>query len=209
MHVPYIHRPSVLSQEVQSERRARREVYRRSSRRHFMRRKQSPAIQLDVRCDTSARGENPFQIQRIHSCSVRGVSRLEHNKRRHRFHRNFESSIEKTRPVRSRQDPPIANSGVPYARILGPARNRATAPGPDLELAAAFLRAILGNGKRSRQKQSKKECQKKRGCVAIGSCHKYLQSRKRIDNERYANRRQETNPVATIRARHPPPAPAR
>ena len=174
-----------------------------------MRRKQSPSIQLDVRCDTSACGENPFQIQRIHSCSVCGVSRLEHNKRRHRFHRNFESSIEKTRPVRSRQDPPIANSRVPHACVLGPARNRAPTASPNLELATAFLRAILGNRKRTRQKQSKNACQKKRDCAAIGTCHKYVQSRKRIDNERYANRRQETNPVATVPARHPPPALAR
>jgi hypothetical protein len=36
-----------------------------------------------------------------------------------------------------------------------------------------------------------------------------VQGRKRIDNERYANRRQETNPAATVPARHPPPALAR
>jgi hypothetical protein len=174
-----------------------------------MRRKQSSSIQLDVRCDTSACGENPFQIQRIHSCSVRGVSRLEHNKRRHRFHCNFESSIEKTRPVRSRQDPPIANSRVPHTCVLGSARNRAPPTGPNLEFMTSLLGPILSNGKRTRQKQSKKECQKKRDCAAIGSCHKYVQSRKRIDTERYANPCQETNPAATVRVRHPPPALAR
>src|ERR1700675_3683302 len=178
MHVPYIHRPSVLSHKMQPERRARREVYRRSSRRHFMRRKQSPSIQLDVGSNMSARGENPFQPQRVHSCSVRSVSRLEHDKRGHRFHRNFESSIEKPRPMRSGQDPPVANSRVPHARILGPARNRVTAASPNLELATTFLRAILGNGKRGCQKRSKKECQKKRACSAKRSCHKYGQRSK-------------------------------
>ncbi len=106
----------------------------------------------------SASGENPFQPQRIHSRSVRSVSRLKHDKRRHRFHRNFESSIEKARPMRSGQDPPIANSSVPHAGILGPARNRAPAASPNLEFMTALLRPILGNGKRDCQKQSKKEC---------------------------------------------------
>src|ERR1700675_3698193 len=105
----------------------------------------------------SARGENPLQAQRIHSRPVRSVCRLEHNKRRHRFHRKLESSVEKTRTMRSGQDPAIANSGVPPARILGSARNRTTAASPNLELMTALLRAILGNGKRNR----KKKCQRK------------------------------------------------
>lgn len=174
-----------------------------------MRRKQRSAIQFEVRSDMSATGKNPFQPQWIHSCSVRSVSGLEHNKRRHRFHRKFESSVEKTRPMRSGQDPPIANSGIPHTCILSSSRNRATAASPNLELTTAFLRAILGNGKRSRQKHRKRECQKKTARTPNGSCHKYVQGRKRIDNERYANRRQETNPVATVPARHPPPAPGR
>src|SRR5438309_11435619 len=107
MHVTYIHRPTVLSQKMQSECRARREVYCRSSRRHFMRGKERPSIQLDVRSNVSTRGKNPFQADRIYSRPVGGICPLEHNKRRHRFHRTLESSIEKTRPMRSRQDPPI------------------------------------------------------------------------------------------------------
>src|SRR6266849_329293 len=177
-----------------------------------MRRKQRPSIQLDEGSNMSARGENPFQPHRIHSRPVRRVRALEHDERRHRFHRNLEPSVEKTRTMRSRQYPPIANSSVPHARILGSTGNRVPAASPNLELATAILRAILGNGERNSQKHRKKECQKKRA-RAEGSCHRYVQGRKRIDNlsknERYANRRQETNPVATVPARHPPPALAR
>ena len=110
----------------------------------------------------SARGENPFQTQRIYSCSVRSVCRLEHDKRRHRVHRELESSVEKTRAVRSRQDPPIANSRVPHARVFGPARNRVPAASPNLEFVAAFLGAILGQRRKNRRK-SKKEYQENRG----------------------------------------------
>src|SRR4029077_19676028 len=178
MHVADIQGPTVLSQEMQPERRARREVYGRSSRRHFMSRKQRPSVQLEVWSDMSAGGENPFQPQRIHSCSVGSVSRLEYDKRRHRFHLKFESSVEKTRSMWSGQDPPIANSRVPHACILGPTRNRAPPPSPNLELTTAFLRPVLANGKRGGQKQSKRECQKKRACAANGSCHRYVQGRK-------------------------------
>src|SRR5208282_1820913 len=102
----------------------------------------------------SAGGENPFQAHRIHSCSVRGVGWLEDNKRRDRVDREFEASVEKTGAVRSRQDPSIANSRVPYARVLGPARNRVSASSPNLELMTALLRTILGDGERRRQEQS-------------------------------------------------------
>src|SRR6266478_777362 len=134
-----------------------------------MRRKQRPSIQFQVRSNMSAGGENPFQPQRIHSRAVRGVSRLEYNKRRHRFHRKFESSVKETGPMRSGQDPPIANTRVPHARILGPARNRVPTASPNLELTTAFLRAILRNSQRDSQKQSKSECQKKKACAANGS----------------------------------------
>jgi len=158
MHVPYVHRPTVLSQKMQPERRARREVYGRSSRRHFMCRKQRPSIQLEVRSDMSARGENPFQADGIYSRPVGGVCPLEHNKRRHRFHRNFESSIEKTRPMRSRQDPSVANSGIPHAGIPGPARNRMAATSPNLELTTALLWAILGRREKRNQQETNHYC---------------------------------------------------
>src|SRR5258708_32350747 len=108
---------------------------------------------------------------------VRSVCRLEHNKRRHRFYCVLESPVEKSRPMRSRQDPPKANSGIPHVGLPGPTRHRMTAASPNLKLTTALLGAILGNGKGSRQKQSKKECQKKRAC-AEGSCHRYVQGRK-------------------------------
>ncbi len=152
VHVPDIHRPRMLPKEIQPERRARREVYRRSSRRHFMRRKQRSSTQLEVGSNMSARGENPFQPHRIHSSPVHGVCRLEYNKRRHRVHRQLKSSVEKSRPMGSRQNPPIANSRVPHARILGPARNRAPAATPNLELTTALLWAILRKRKRNCQK---------------------------------------------------------
>ncbi len=110
-----------------------------------MRRKQRSSIQFEVGSDMSASGENPFQAYRIHSCSVGSVCPLEHNKRRHRIHRQLESAIEKTRPVGRGQDPAIANTRVPHARIPGPARNRAPAASPDLELVTALLGAILGD----------------------------------------------------------------
>src|SRR6202158_5752037 len=102
----------------------------------------------------SAGGEDPFQADWIYSRPVGGVCPLEHDKRRHRFHRQLESSSEKARTVRSGQDPPVANSGVPHAGILGPARDRVTSASPNLELMTALLGAILGNGKRGGQKQS-------------------------------------------------------
>src|ERR1017187_440844 len=135
-----------------------------------------------------ARGENPFQPHRIHSRSIRSVGRLEHNKRRHRLHCKLESSVEKSRPVRSRQDPPIANSRVPHARILGPARNRAPAATPNLELTTALLRAILCNRKRNSQKhcqeESRKECRKKGARTPNGSCHMYGQGGNRTIPEK-------------------------
>src|SRR3984893_19041048 len=99
MHVPQIHRPTVFSQEMQSEHRPRRKVYRRSSRRHFMRSKQRSSIQLDVRSNVSARGENPLQADWIYSRPVGGVCPLEHDKRRNRLHSVLESSVEKTRTM--------------------------------------------------------------------------------------------------------------
>ncbi|SRR5208282_281787 len=93
----------------------------------------------------SAGGENPFESDRIHSCSVCGVCPLKHNKRRHRVHRKLESPAEKARQVRLRQDPSIANASVPDIGIAGAARNRVPATGPDLEFMTALLRAILGN----------------------------------------------------------------
>ena len=135
----------MFSEKIHPERRARREVHRRSSRRHFMRGKQRSAIQFEVRSNMSARGENPFQSHRIHSCSVRSVGPLEHNKRRHSIQRQLESSAEKSRPVRIRQNPPIADSGVPHARIFRAARDRVPAASPNLELMTALLRTILGD----------------------------------------------------------------
>src|ERR1019366_10698858 len=126
----------------------------------------------------SARGENPFPPHRIHSSPIHGVCRLEYNKRRHRVRRQLESSTEKSRPMGSRQDPPIANSRVPHARILGSARNRAPTASPNLEFMTALLRAILGDSWRTCQKHRQQEGQKEKARTAKGSCHKYGQSRK-------------------------------
>src|ERR1019366_4633628 len=138
----------------------------------------------------SAGGENPFQPHGIHSRTVRGVCSLEHNKCRDRVHRVLESSVEKTGAVRSGQNPSIAESRVPHAGVLGAARNRAAAARPNLQLMTALLGAILGDGERSGQEESQKECEKKRYSIPNGWCHKQGQSRKK---ERYANRSQETN----------------
>src|SRR5258708_12922491 len=114
-----------------------------------MRRKQRPSVQFDVGSDMSARGENPFQVQRIDSRPVRSVCPLEHNERRHRFHRKLESSVKETRPMRRGQDPPKANPRVPNARILGPARNRVPTANPNLELPTPFLRPTPANAKKT------------------------------------------------------------
>src|SRR5208282_421695 len=213
MHVPDLRRPRMLPKKIQPERRARREVYLRSSRRHFLRSKERPSTQLEVGSNVSARGENPFPPHRIHSCSVHSVCRLEYNKRWHRLQRKLESSVEKSRPVRSRQDPPIANSRVPHARILGPTGNRAPPATPNLELMTALLRAILRNRKRNCQKhcqeESRKECRKKGARTPNGSCHKYDQSRNRTirENARYGKR---TTREPSFRKQIPPlqPQPA-
>ncbi len=173
----------MISQKIHPKCRARREIYRRRSRRHFVRCKQRSAIQLQVRSDMSADGENPFQPHWIHSCPVRGVCRLEHNKRRHRLHCKLESSVEKSRPVRSCQDPSVANSRVQHARIFGPARNRAPTASPNLEFMTTLLRAILGNRKRSCKEQCQDKGQKKTARTPNGSCHKYGESRKRTIRE--------------------------
>src|SRR5208337_2693267 len=130
---------------------ARGEIYRRSSGRNFVSRKQRASIQFEVGRNVSAGGENPFQAHRIHSCPVRGVCSLEDNKRRDRIDRKFEASVEKTGAVRSGQNPSIANSRVPDAGVLGPAGNRAPTARPHLEFMTALLRTILGDGERWRQ----------------------------------------------------------
>ena len=100
----------------------------------------------------AARGENPFEAHRIHSRAVRSICPLEYNKRGYCVHSEFESSLEKSRPVRSRQDPTVANSRVKNARILGATRDRAPAASPNFELVTALLGAVLSNSKRYRQK---------------------------------------------------------
>ncbi len=91
----------------------------------------------------AARRENPFEPHRIHSRPVRGIGPLEHDKRGDRVQCKFEASVKKAGAVRSRQDPSIANAGVPYTRIFGPARNRVSAPAPHFDLMTTLLRTIL------------------------------------------------------------------
>ena len=130
--------------------------------------KEHPAIQFDEGSNVSAGGEDPLKPYRIHSGSIGGVCRLEHDKRRHGIECKLESSAEKSRAVRSGQDKPIANSGIPDVRIAGTARNRVAATRPNLELMAALLGAILGDGERKCNEQREKECQKKRACSPNG-----------------------------------------
>src|SRR5208282_964126 len=148
--------------------------------------------------DVSAGGKNPFEANRIHSRSVGSVCPLENNERGHRVHRQFEASVEKTWPVRSGQYPSIANSRVPHACILGPARNRVAAARPQLEFATTFLRAILGYGQRSCHEQNGQ--QKKRGGPPNGSCHRYVPGRDSTirENERYVNPSRETNQAPNL-----------
>jgi len=118
---------------------------------------QDPSIQFEEGSDMSARGENPFEADRIYSGSVCRIGRLEYDKGRHCVHRELESSVEKARAVWSGQDPAIANSGVPHAGILRTARNRVAAAGPHLEFMAALLGAVLGEGWESCQKHGEKQ----------------------------------------------------
>src|SRR5271155_1755873 len=143
MQVADIDRPSMLPKEIHPECRAGREVYCRSSPRHFMRGKEHPAIQFEEWSNVSAGGEDPFKPYRIHSGTIRRVCRLEDNKRRHRVDRKLESSAQKARQMRLRQDPSISKARVPDVRIAGAARNRVATASPDLELMTALLRAIL------------------------------------------------------------------
>jgi len=100
----------------------------------------------------AAGGKNPLEAHRIHSRAVRGVSPLEHDKRRDRIQRKLEASLEKAGAVRSGQDPSITNARIPYTRIAGPARNRVSAASPDLEFVTALLRSLLGRNQGSCQK---------------------------------------------------------
>ena len=117
---------------------------------------QDPSIQFDKGSDMSARCENPFESHWIYPGSVGSVCRLEYDKGRHCVQGKFESPLEKARAVRSGQDPSVADSGVPCARIFCSARNRMPAAGPDLEFMAAFLGTILSEGWESCQKHGQK-----------------------------------------------------
>ncbi len=163
-----------------------------------------PPFSLEIRSHVSAGGKNPLKSNRIHSSAVRSICPLEHDERRHCVHRQLESSVEKAGAVGSGQDPAVAKSCVPDAGIRSPAGNGVAAAGPDLDLMTALLGAILGDGKRC-QNQCQEKRQKERTCTPNGSCHKCGQ----VEKERYANRQQETNQVATAPTRHRPPAPVR
>ena len=151
MLIPHLGRPRVLSQKMHPERHAGSEVDRRSSRRHLMGRKERSTAQLKVGRHIPPRRKNPFQGERIHSRPIGSILRLKHHKCRYRIHRILESSTQESRTMGRGQNPAIPKSRIPQARILGPARNRMTAPCPHLNLVPAFLRTILCNCQRKYQ----------------------------------------------------------
>src|SRR5580698_8271920 len=125
-----------------------------------------------------ARGENPFEADRIDSRSIGRVGRLEHDECRHRVHRKLEASAKKAGKVRLRQYPSIANAQVPDVCIAGAAGNRVSAARPYLELVTAFFRAILGECERSRKKNREDEDRKKTARIAMRESHKvYLKTK--------------------------------
>src|SRR5271154_6613302 len=148
MQVTDIERPSMIAKEVHPKGYTRGKVYRRSSARHFVRREENSAIQLNEGSNVPASSKDPLQTHRVHSCTVCSVCRLEDEKCRHRIHGELESSPENAWQVRLRQNPSIADARVPHTRVAGTPRPRVSATGPHLEFVASRLWPILGHRQR-------------------------------------------------------------
>lgn len=87
--------------------------------------------------------EIPFEPQRVESCAVCGISRLERKKDWDRIDGVFESPAKKTWEMRTSQDPSIAQPGIENARIAAAARNGMASSSPSLNLIRAFFRSSL------------------------------------------------------------------
>src|ERR1035438_10352297 len=151
---------------------------------------ESSAVEFEVRSYMPASSKNPLEHHWIHARTVRGILRLKYNKRWHRIDGEFETSAEKARQMRLREDPSIAHARIPDTRVLSASRNGEAATSPNLQLATAIFGTILGECSRD----SYKHCQKKKACLENGFRHKSGHTRKRAIREESRRRRPSYSP---------------
>src|SRR4029077_10298681 len=133
VHVLHLNAPGPrLPKKVRAQGSGRRKVHAVGAGRYIVVGEQSAATQLEIRHDSSARGEVPLQIQRIEARPESSVRGLKHHEYRHRIERVLESAFQKARAMRPGKDPSIAQPGVPYSRVGSPAWNRVAASRPQL-----------------------------------------------------------------------------
>lgn len=110
--------------------------------------KKHSACEFQVGREASVALEVPLQAERIETHAVGCVRGLESEENRDGVDGIFESSAEKARKVRSREDPSVAQAGVERACIASSAADRVAPSCPNLHFVAAFFRAGLGEAER-------------------------------------------------------------
>src|SRR6201993_736078 len=133
MHVSCLDTPVVTGPEqMYPKHAAGRKVHSVRSSWHGVVGEQSSTVDLKVGHDRTPGCEIPLQIDGIEPQSVSGVGGLKNKKHGHSIDRIFKSSFQEAGAVRTRQDPPIAQSQIPNASILRATRNGVSASRPEL-----------------------------------------------------------------------------
>ena len=128
-----------LAQQMHPQRRRRSKVHSRRSRRNLVAGKQRPAVQFEVRFKTPASREVPLQSQRIHPSPISRVVALKDHEDWHRIDCIFKSSIQKSGPMRPREDPTITQASIPNISTRRASGNRGSAAGPYLKFVATIF----------------------------------------------------------------------
>src|ERR1700733_178221 len=138
MQVPHFDAPVIfLAENVRPQGRAGTEVHGIGISRNVVKAEQHSSAQLKIWRELSLPLEIPLQAQRVESRRIGRICGLKNQVNRHRVHCVFESPPQKSRPMRSRDHPSIAQSCIKGLSILGSSGNRVSAASPNLYFVAA------------------------------------------------------------------------
>lgn len=148
MQVAHFRAPIIfLSQNVRAERRRRCEVQIVRPLGNIVIGIQNPAAQIEIGNDPSPRGEIPPENERIEARPVSGMDRLKNHEHGYSIQRDLKASLEKSRAIRTGEDPTVTNARIPDAGIRRAPGNRRPAARPYFK----FVPAIFWPGLRPRQ----------------------------------------------------------
>jgi hypothetical protein len=128
---------------MQSARPAARKIDSSRSFGHIRIREERSTTEFTIGNDALRTRKIPLQSQRIYSGAIRCVGFLEHHNYRDSINGVLESPAKKTWSVLIRENPAITHSYIPQRGIRRSPVCAVAAAGPYLQLAPAFLRALL------------------------------------------------------------------